>query len=211
LTFFWALTQTNVELIKALYGTLKAAKMFWLLPSGKLQEWGFDINGYDSCVANKIIDGKQCTIRWHVEDLKISHVEPKVVDDVITLLEQEFGKEAPMTVQRGRVHNYLGMCLVFSSPGKLVVSMESYIKSMIEEMPNGMIGTAVTPAAPHLFTVNTINPEFLTESDTEVFVHRVMQLLYPSQRARPDFRTAVSFLYTRFRNKTWMTTRSSRG
>jgi hypothetical protein len=35
-----------VELIKALYGTLKAAKLFWLLLSGKLQEWGFEINKY---------------------------------------------------------------------------------------------------------------------------------------------------------------------
>jgi hypothetical protein len=32
-------------------------------------------------VANKLIDGKQCTAIWHVDDLKISHVEPKTVDD----------------------------------------------------------------------------------------------------------------------------------
>jgi hypothetical protein len=114
-----------VELTNALYGTLKAAKLFWLLLSGKLQEWGFKINGYDSCVANKLIDGKQCTVIWHVDDLKISHVEPKTVDDIISKLEQEFGKEAPLSIQRGRVHDYLGMCLDFSSPGKLVVSMES--------------------------------------------------------------------------------------
>jgi hypothetical protein len=60
-----------VELTKALYGTLKAAKLFWLLLSGKHQEWGFEINGYDSCVANKLIDGKQCTVIWYVDDLKI--------------------------------------------------------------------------------------------------------------------------------------------
>jgi hypothetical protein len=51
-----------VELVKALYGTLKAARLSFLLLSGKLQEWGFDINGYDSCVANKTINDKQCTI-----------------------------------------------------------------------------------------------------------------------------------------------------
>jgi hypothetical protein len=56
-------------------------------------------------VANKIIDGEKCTIIWQVDDLKISHVEPKVVEDVITLLEREFGKEAPLTFQRGRVHD----------------------------------------------------------------------------------------------------------
>jgi hypothetical protein len=31
-----------------LYGTLKSARLFWLLLSSKLQEWGFDINGYDT-------------------------------------------------------------------------------------------------------------------------------------------------------------------
>jgi hypothetical protein len=49
-------------------------------------------------------------------------------------------------------------------------------------MPDGMTGTAVTPAATHLFAVNTINLDFLTESDKEVFV-QVMQLLNLCQRA----------------------------
>jgi hypothetical protein len=124
--------------------------------------WGFEINGYDSCVANKLIDGKQCTVIWHVDDLKISHVEPKTVDDIMSKLEQEFGKE-PLSIQRGRVHDYLSMCLDFSSPGKLVVSMESYIKSMVEEMPEDMTGTSVTPAATHLFNVNTTNPVYLND------------------------------------------------
>jgi len=61
---------------KALYGTLQAALLFWKLLSSKLQEWGYVINPYDWCVANKVIDGKQCTIVWHVDDLKISHVSP---------------------------------------------------------------------------------------------------------------------------------------
>jgi len=42
-----------------------------------LQEWGFKINEYDHCVANKLIKGKQCTILWHVDDLKILHVDKK--------------------------------------------------------------------------------------------------------------------------------------
>ena len=61
-----------VELLKALYGTLRAARLFWETLSGKLQEWGFVLNPYDSCVANKCVDGQQCTITWHVDDLKIS-------------------------------------------------------------------------------------------------------------------------------------------
>ena len=37
-----------VELLKALYGTLRAARLFWETFSGKLQEWGFTLNPYDS-------------------------------------------------------------------------------------------------------------------------------------------------------------------
>ena len=51
-----------VRLIKALYGMLQAALLFWQLLLDTLQEWGFKLNSYDKCVANKKINGKQCTI-----------------------------------------------------------------------------------------------------------------------------------------------------
>jgi hypothetical protein len=68
-----------IELKKALYGTLKVALLFWKKLSAQLKEWGFEINPYDWCVANKMMNGKQCTILWHVDDLKISHVDPNAV------------------------------------------------------------------------------------------------------------------------------------
>jgi hypothetical protein len=45
---------------------------------------------------------------------------------------------------------------------------------MIEEMPEDMRGFAVNPAAPHLFTVNTRNPVYLSENEAQIFVHKVM-------------------------------------
>ena len=87
-----------VELIKALYGTLRAALIFWRKLTSKLIEWGFTINPYDWCVANKQIDGQQCTLVWHVDDMKISHCDSKVVDRIIKMLEVEFGKDAPLTI-----------------------------------------------------------------------------------------------------------------
>jgi hypothetical protein len=89
-----------------------------------LRSWGFVINPYDCCVANKEINGSQCTIIWHVDDLKISHFDPTVVTDVIQMLSDEFGKEAPLTIRRGHVHDYLGMTLDFSVPGKVKFAME---------------------------------------------------------------------------------------
>jgi hypothetical protein len=63
-----------VELKKALYSTVRAALLFWRLLTSKLVAMGFEINPYDWCAANKTIDGKQCTILWHVDNIKISHV-----------------------------------------------------------------------------------------------------------------------------------------
>jgi hypothetical protein len=82
-----------VELLKASYGTLKAALLFWKLLSKKLVSWGFVINPYDWCVANKIIDGKQCTILWHVDDLKISHVSRDTLTSIIELIDAELEKK----------------------------------------------------------------------------------------------------------------------
>ena len=49
---------------------------------------GFLINPYDMCVANSMIEGKQCTICWYVDENKISHELPKVVDMVIAKIEE---------------------------------------------------------------------------------------------------------------------------
>ena len=32
---------------------------------------------------NKTVYGKQCTICWHMDDIKILYVIPKVVDEVL--------------------------------------------------------------------------------------------------------------------------------
>ena len=93
-----------IELCKALYGTLKAVLLFWRLLTAQLLVWGFTPNPYDSCVMNKDINDKQCTILWHGGDLKRSHVDPKVVTSMVNLLEAKFGKESPLTKTRGKVH-----------------------------------------------------------------------------------------------------------
>ena len=91
------------KLRKALYWTLQAALLFWKLLGNTLKEWGFKINEYDQCVANKTINGSQCTVVWNVDDLKISHIDKKVVEDIIGLLNEKFGKESLLTTTRGKV------------------------------------------------------------------------------------------------------------
>ena len=67
-----------MELLKALYGTLHAARLFWQKLSKQLIDvWGFVPNKYDDCVVNKVINGSQMTVVWHMDDLKVSHVDPR--------------------------------------------------------------------------------------------------------------------------------------
>jgi hypothetical protein len=189
-----------MRLKKALYGTIKAAYLFWKKLTADLKSWGFVINPYDPCVANKIINGAQCTVVWHVDDVKISHVDPNVVTEVIALFSTEYAKKAPLTVTRGKMHEYLGMTLDYRTTGKVKLTMYKYINSMLKELPDNMDGTAATPASPHLFTVNNDNPEKLNEDTAEMFHRNVAKLLFLCKRARPDIQTAISFLCTRVKS-----------
>ena len=76
-----------VRLQKALYVCLKSALFFYKKLVGDLEAYGFEINPYDLCVANNMIRGKQLTVCWHVDDLKISCVDANEVTKMIQWLE----------------------------------------------------------------------------------------------------------------------------
>jgi hypothetical protein len=179
-----------VILTKALYGTLQAALLFWQNLSGKLKKWGFKINPYDLCVANKTIDRKQCTVVWHVDDLKISHVDPKAVTTILNLLDAQYGQEivsgkrAPLTITRGKIHDYLGMTLDYSEPGVVKINMVDYVKKILDKMPENMDGTATSPAAGHLFKI-TEGIEPVDEATSEFLHATVAKLLFLCKRGRP--------------------------
>jgi hypothetical protein len=56
------------------------------------EELGFKLNSHDNCVANKLIDGTKCTILWHMDDLKMSHVCKRTVDSILHSLNENCGK-----------------------------------------------------------------------------------------------------------------------
>jgi hypothetical protein len=85
-------------------------------------------------------------------------VERDVVSSIIERIRAEFGKEAPLTENRGKKHEYLGMTLDFSFAGKAKIYMGEYIQNVLNDVPNNMDGIAATPAANHQFTVNEIDP-----------------------------------------------------
>jgi hypothetical protein len=128
---------------------------------------------------------------------KISHVDSKAVTGVIAQLQAVFGTKPPITVKRGKIHDYLRMTLDFSSPGKVRVTMIDYIKKMLANLPSDMDGVAVTTTPTHLFEVNITDPIMLDEDNAILFHHNMAKLLFLCKSAQPDIQTAVSFLRTR--------------
>ena len=120
-----------VRLVKAIYGCVKSALLWYKLFSGTLQKMGFVLNSYDRCVANCDINGKQCTIAWYVNDTKISHVDPEIVTMIINKLEKAFGK---MTVTRGLSHVFLGVHINYNKTERTAkITMKDYLKEAIVE------------------------------------------------------------------------------
>ena len=146
---------------------------------------------------NKIINGKQCTVLWHVDNLKISHVDPGVVTDVLDQINEKYGKEAPITTTRGKHHDYLGMVIDYSTEGEVRFTMVDYIYEILEDLPPGFAkGEAATPAADHLFSVS--DSGVLISSELAKLFHQITaKLLFLAKRARPDIQLPVAFLCTR--------------
>ena len=185
-----------LQFLKALYGSVKAALIWYTLFSTVLKEMGFKLNPYDKCVANQMIEESQCTIIWYVDDNKISHISAKVVDEILAKIEKRFRK---LTIMRGKQHTFLGMDTDFIGNSKVTIKMEPYIVECIEPYDLGKSKTAVTPAKNDLFSINEHSLK-LAEDEAELLHSVVAKLLYISNRARPDILLRLAFLCTGVRN-----------
>jgi hypothetical protein len=170
-------------------------------------------NPYDPCVWNKLIGGKQCTICFHVDDCKISHVSGKVIDNIIDWLRRDYESifedgSGAMAVHRGKVHKYLGMTLDFSTKRQVKISMIDYVKEVVAawdnvpkhnndgftEVKSKRGRKSKSSAAPEdLFKIN--EDELNTEM-AMAFHNIVAKALYVVKRARPDALVSIAFLTT---------------
>ena len=193
-----------VQCQNTIYGTMVASLLYYRKFTKSLTSIGFEINPYDPCVANKIIEGKQMTICFHVDDCKLSHRDSSVNDRMIEWLRQEYESifedgSGKMTVSRGKIHTYLGMTLDYTIPGLVKVSMFEYIDEILTAFekaePKGA-GTKASAAPDNLFKVNE-DCEKLSPKKAVQFHNLVAKTLYATKRARPDTCTAIAFLTTR--------------
>eukprot|EP00957_Ditylum_brightwellii_P032700 2478944-Ditylum_brightwellii.AAC.1 len=110
-------------------------------------------------------------------------------------MQDRYCKEVPLTINRGKVHDYLGMTLDFSSAKKVKILMLDYIKKLVKDLPDDFGGEAATPAANHFFEIDE-NAEKSDNKEGEFFHYVVAKLIFLYKRARSDLQTSVAFLST---------------
>ena len=86
---------------------------------------------------------------------------------IIKKLQRAYGKVNPLTINRGKVHDYLGMTLEYSTKGKVIITMYDYIIKMLAEIPDEWGGQTVTPATDNLFKIND-DPVLLSSERKEL-------------------------------------------
>ena len=109
------------KILKALYGMIESALLWYDMFADVLMQEGFKINKIYKCVANKTLDGKQLTIGLYVDD--------KIVDKL---------KQSPtsltrfpgLIIQQGKRLEFLGIDFYFRGDGKVDFGMVPYIKQM---------------------------------------------------------------------------------
>ena len=112
------------------------------------------------------------------------------------ITQQGIWKGSHLMVTRGETHDYLGMAINYTIPGKVKITMLDFVQGVLDECPDDLMkGASLTPAANHLFNVD---PECkkLDNEKASRFHHLTAKLLYLSKHTQPDLWTAVLFLTT---------------
>ena len=177
---------------------LVAALLWYRQLRKDLEEIGFKFNPYDPCVANRRVNKKRQTVRFHVDDLMSSHVDSTVNDEFLKWMNEKYGKHGAVTATRGNIHEYLGMTFDFTNKRKVVISMAEYMSRLVDEFPHPITKKAKSPAAEDLFGAG--NGKSLDKEQAKVFHTWVAKALFACKRARPDIHVAVTLLCTRVRD-----------
>ena len=99
----------------------------------------------------KNINGKQCNVAWYVDNNKASHVDSRVIDDLLDQIKTHFGE---IKLTRGKKHTFLGMNLRITEDKKIEIEMEDQLMEAIELFGEELEREVMSPAQHHLFQVN---------------------------------------------------------
>ena len=125
-----------------------------------------------------------------MDDLKILHVKRKAISDTIVWMESIYGE---MDGNHGKRHKYLGMWMDHSKRGEVKISLEGYLREVLDDFLEEITGRVKMPADTHLFEVWSGEEQVtLDEPHARAFNNSVAQLLFTSRIYRKDIQTTVA-------------------
>ena len=125
------------------------------------------------------------SVQWHVDKLKIFHVEKKVVECLIDKLNMTFRNEVTLATIRSKVLEYFGMT---KEKIKVKLSMHEHIEKMLDKFPSDMQGTSKHL---QLATCSWLMRKL------SYFLKHMAKILYICRCMHQDIQTAEAFLCIR--------------
>jgi hypothetical protein len=187
-----------VKLLRALYGCIESAKLWYDTLKTALEDNNFKANPIEPCIFNKIYKGQQITVVIYVDDLMLTCTVEAALKETISFLENRFNCE--LTCQQGHSVAYLGMKFTFNyEKGSVSIGMPAFIKNLLEQ--ENIQKQSTSPAGTNLFCIDKSSKQ-LAEKEKRNFHTLVAKLLYVAKRHRPDILLTISFLTSRVLNPT---------
>jgi hypothetical protein len=117
------------------------------------------------------------TITWHVDDLKVSHIDPFQITKFAAYLASIYG--SGLVVHHNKAHDCLGMDLNFANEDIAQILMITYTTKVLTNFPEAITTSCATPVANHLFTgCDEATAKFLPKTQAQAFHHTIDQLLF---------------------------------
>jgi len=179
-----------VRLLKALYGTIQAAKLWYRKLKEIIMSYGFCQHPHDQCVFMYVVKGVVFVVGFHVDDLLMICKNQSVIDDFVAYLMTCF---TSVTVHYEAQQTYLGMLISKVSDNTVSVSMDGYIEKVLKVYDLSIDNTVRDPQQDNIFKIDGLSP-VLNESRRKIFHKAVYMLVYLGKRVRFDIQMAVSFL-----------------
>ena len=147
-------------------------------------------------VSKTMINSKQFTILFHIDDLLMSNLSPKIVIFYIRKLEKEYGTKGPLTMKREKVHEYLDMMVDFCINGEVMFSQYDSLKRLYNSLPKGIFdGYKNTETSEYLFKTLNLGI-FLNKDGKEEFHTTTANKVWLSQRLQPGTQLVTRFFCT---------------
>ena len=185
-----------VKILKALYGLVQSAALWFAMIYGYLTSLGFKSNWVSVCILNMTKDGRELTLILYVDDILILWKDYKDAEWLIEKLNFEFDNSLTHKTSRG--FTYLGMYVEIDKEGRYSVDMEDYQRNAVLSYckKEEEIMEATTPASKELFKLEE-TAKRLDEKRRKNHHSAAAKILYVTNQIRTAAKVACGFACTR--------------